>query len=70
MSSVGYCFDVGNATRIALGIWEGVFEEKGEGVGVGDNVVLQEGQRLIDRALMHKVFEHAILALNPRHNFR
>lgn len=69
LSSVGYCFDVGNATSVALGIWRGVLdkEERGEGKeegrekegggggGGGGGDDLQDGQVLIDRALKHEV---------------
>lgn len=63
MSSVGRCFDVGNATRVALGIWEGVLKggEKGEKGGEkggegGEEMEMEKGQRLVDRGLGHKVF--------------
>lgn len=57
MSSVGYCFDIGNATHIALGIWKDVFEEARIGADQTDSSAndLSHGQRLIDGSLKHEV---------------
>lgn len=60
MSSVGRCFDVGNATRVALGIWRGVFDEE-EGEREGEGGKMERGQRAVDGALRHEVFSPPFL---------
>jgi ADP-ribosylglycohydrolase len=54
MSSIGYCFDIGNATRIALRIWKDFFESR-PNMDRNDPTGHSDGQRLIDKALKHKV---------------
>lgn len=54
MSSVGYCFDIGNATRIALGIWKNFFDSN-QNTDNTDPKSQSHGQGLIDRALKHEV---------------
>lgn len=49
MSSIGRCFDIGNATRIALSIWGNRFSKSGPATAV-----LEDGQLAIDKALKHK----------------
>ena len=46
MSATGKCFDIGNATRIALQTWKEHFRNPGG---------LAQGQAAIDRSLKHKV---------------
>ena len=54
MSSTGYCFDIGNATRRALEIWKHFFESR-TGTDHTDSNGLTHGQRLIDKSLKHEV---------------
>ncbi|KAL8804847.1 MAG: hypothetical protein Q9182_002341 [Xanthomendoza sp. 2 TL-2023] len=51
MSSIGKCFDIGNATGIALSIWS---EELSSNSG-SDPEVMEKGQLAIDKALKYKV---------------
>ena len=55
MSSVLYCFDIGNATRIALGIWKGFLNSR-PSMDRTDPQGHLDGQRFIDRSLKHEVF--------------
>lgn len=50
MSSTGHCFDIGNATRIALSIWS---EEFSKGDSAAE--VLKRGQLAIDSCLKRKI---------------
>lgn len=54
MSATGSCFDIGMATRVALQIWNGFFNEK-EGIDPMDPQAHAEGQSLIDQALKREV---------------
>ncbi|KAL8701170.1 MAG: hypothetical protein Q9201_005060 [Fulgogasparrea decipioides] len=48
MSSIGKCFDIGNATRTALSIWR-------EQLGNTKAEVMEKGQAAIDKALKKKI---------------
>ena len=53
MSAIGRCFDIGNATRIALGTWK-------EHIGKSEG--LRKGQAAIDKSLKHKVRDNSNIA--------
>ncbi|KAL8677999.1 MAG: hypothetical protein Q9186_005629 [Xanthomendoza sp. 1 TL-2023] len=50
MSSIGACFDIGNATRIALSIWSEELSKRGP-----DLETMEKGQLAIDKTLKRKV---------------
>lgn len=64
MSSVGHCFDIGNATRIALRIWKDVFDSR-LSVDCTDSNGHSRGQDLIDRTLKREVQTLASSNLRP-----
>ncbi|KAL8774515.1 MAG: hypothetical protein Q9209_000888 [Squamulea sp. 1 TL-2023] len=50
MSSIGKCFDIGNATRTALSIWREALTKGGS-----DDEILARGQLAVEKALKYKV---------------
>ena len=54
MSATGKCFDIGNATRVSLGIWGDWIRGKGK-EGITSDEEMEEGQALVDRSLKRKV---------------
>ena len=54
MSATGRCFDLGNATRIALGIWKDFVGKPGS---------LKHGQAAINMSLNHKVRDKSDVTL-------
>ena len=62
MSATGACFDIGNATRLSLGIWRDWMKGKGNG-GIRDDEI-KEGQALVDAGLKRKVRSRSIPSCN------
>ena len=62
MSATGKCFDIGNATRQSLGIWE----ESTRKAGSISAIDLRHYQNMVDRSLNHEVCrpQHPFLLAN------